>query len=313
MPVTDGGRLFLFIKIYNLQPKEAIQQQIESNNHLNLLYRGQKLLFVFSDAIKDLIGKVVNNELGENEISELIEFACQTSLLSFYNINQYFQFDQQAELELKTVYRQLVNEVKKSRSADLNDLSRKHFSNLQKWFIKKQPDAFFLFPSEMPKINSKVICAEYSAHLQLKILGINISSLQEPILDIGCGREHQLVNYLRQKGLNAFGIDRNAESKENIQGISWFDFNFEKDHWGTIISHLGFTNHFLHQHSKQYGSHQRFAYTFIEILQSLKTGGRFYYAPGLPFIETFLNPDEYAISQRAPGTIYQCAAVQRLR
>jgi hypothetical protein len=305
---------FYLSEIYNLQPKEAILQQIESNNQLNLLYRGKKLPFVFCDAIKDLIKKIVNNEVGENEISELIEFACKTSLLSFYNINQYFQFDQQAELELKMVYRQLVNEVKKNRLPDLNDLSRKHFSSLQKWFIKKQPDAFFLFPSEMPNINSNIICAEYSAHLQLQILGINISSLQEPILDIGCGREHQLVSYLRQRGLNAFGIDRSAESKENIQCISWFDFNFKKDHWGAIISHLGFTNHFQYQHSKQYGSHQRFAYTFIEILQSLKTGGRFYYAPGLPFIDTLLSPDKYAVNrQNVPGTIYQRAVVQRLR
>ena len=76
------------------------------------------------------------------------------------------------------------------------------------------------------------------------------------------------------------------------------DFSFVPGHWGTIISNLGFSNHFRHHHLRNDGDYLDYARKYMEILQSLKPGGAFYYAPDLPFIESYLDPQKYRITKR---------------
>jgi SAM-dependent methyltransferase len=131
----------------------------------------------------------------------------------------------------------------------------------------------------------------------VQALSIDTINLKEPILDIGCGIEHHLVTYLQEMGYDAYGIDRDTRPGEKIFKESWLDYDFNPSYWGTVISHLSFTNHFRHHHLKTGSDHLLYAKKYIQILQSLKPGGRFYYAPGLPFIEVFLNPTHYSIAK----------------
>ncbi|MGC4070482.1 MAG: hypothetical protein QM784_38620 [Polyangiaceae bacterium] len=49
--------------------------------------------------------------------------------------------------------------------------------------------------------------AEYSAELQLQLLGLTEGKLLEPVVDLGCGQRAELVTLLRAKGIAATGLD----------------------------------------------------------------------------------------------------------
>lgn len=170
-------------------------------------------------------------------------------------------------------------------------------------------------------------CHEYDPEFQLALWGItpaNLrSELKEPILDLGCGQQASLVRYLRAAGLEAYGVDRfvdadpagggdgrggdgrGGEGRSPVDGDSdglvdgeflrqgdWLDTPLQPKSWGTIISHMGFSNHFFHHHLRKDGHPERYARRFMDILGALKQGGRFLYAPGLPFFEPLLPEAE---------------------
>jgi hypothetical protein len=145
------------------------------------------------------------------------------------------------------------------------------------------------------------VCHEYSAELQLSILGIDLKTVKEPVLDLGCGRSGLLVRYLNTLGIETFGIDRDVKTFPFLIQADWMDFPDEKNRWGTILSHMAFSNHFMFQHHYRYGHPEQFAHLYMRILNSLQSGGSFYYSPGLPFIERFLPSDRYQVAVYTPA------------
>lgn len=143
-----------------------------------------------------------------------------------------------------------------------------------------------------------MVCAEYSAELQLKLLGLQINDLAEPILDLGCGAQARLVNYLQQLGKTVFGVDRSAAPSQFVSQGDWLSFPLAPANWGTIISHLGFSQHFLRQHLLPTANPARYAKRYMEILGALRVGGTFAYAPGLPFIENLLPQRNYCVTTK---------------
>lgn len=137
-----------------------------------------------------------------------------------------------------------------------------------------------------------VVCGEYSAQLQLKLLGL--SEVRGPALDVGCGEQRLLVTALRAGGVEAVGIDR-------VHGDDWFDVkNYGSERWATVVSHHALSLHFLHHHFNKSGAMaMAYARTYMEILRSLRSGGVFAYAPGLPFIEGMLPAGEYRVVRQA--------------
>lgn len=144
----------------------------------------------------------------------------------------------------------------------------------------------------------EVVCSEYSPSLQLSILGLEIDKLQEPILDLGCGEHARLVEELRSKGRQAFGVDRVARPSEFVTQADWFGFTLEPGKWGTVISHLGFTNHFLHHHLRNSDEAFRYARRYMDVVRSLAVGGTFAYTPGVPFVEQHLPRAVYEVTRR---------------
>jgi hypothetical protein len=139
-------------------------------------------------------------------------------------------------------------------------------------------------------IHSQVACKEYSPDLQLEVLGINVNQLAEPILDVGCGKRGELVHHLRRAGIKVVGMDRLVQDSPYLVEADWLQARFEPCSWGTIVSHMAFSNHFRFHHLYRHGVPGAYAAKFVEMLSWLKPGGAFYYAPGLPFIEALLPP-----------------------
>ncbi len=143
--------------------------------------------------------------------------------------------------------------------------------------------------------NKEIPCYQYSPTKQLEILGIDPQRIVSPVLDIGCGQGGHLVKFLRTIGIDTRGFDRIVEDYDFIARGDWLHFDYGFDKWGTIISHLGFSNHFTRYNMKKGDEHLRYAEVYMKILNSLKNGGTFFYAPGLEFIEKILPSDKFVI------------------
>jgi hypothetical protein len=141
------------------------------------------------------------------------------------------------------------------------------------------------------------LCADYSPALQLRILGAKAEQLLDPILDLGCGPKGKLVRHLRKLGKEAFGVDREVSKNKFLISADWLDFPLRVQSFGTVISHMAFSNHFLHHHLHRKGHPERYAKRYMEVLRSLKQGGSFLYAPGLPFFEDLLPPHELLLEK----------------
>jgi len=141
------------------------------------------------------------------------------------------------------------------------------------------------------------VCFEYSPELQLRVLHAGVDELLEPVLDLGCGRHAALVRFLRERGKEAFGIDRAAPRRRFVVRADWLDCPLAPGRWGTVLSHQGLSTHFLHQHLRPAGRPDRLARRYMDVLRAVKPGGSFRYAPGLPFFEELLPRSEYDVER----------------
>ncbi len=144
-----------------------------------------------------------------------------------------------------------------------------------------------------PKITSE----EYSVNLQLQVLHLTLDEMHEPILDIGCGQAAALVQWLLRHQKNALGIDACASAAQGCLSVDWFEFPFVPEHFGTITAHLSFTLHFLKHHLDIHGQAENYARQYMNMLRSLRVGGRMVYTPGLPFIEKLLPPHSFRVER----------------
>lgn len=142
---------------------------------------------------------------------------------------------------------------------------------------------------------SDPICRQYSPMLQYEILGLTDDDLTGPALDIGCGEAAELVDFLRARGCLAWGIDRLAPSRNYTMRGDWFDLPAIDGGWRTIVAHLAFSLHFVHAHLHSDSEAKRYAAAYMAILKRLQPGGSFIYAPGLPFIESLLEPRHFHV------------------
>lgn len=243
---------------------------------------------------------------------ERVKFLTTQMVRYLHTRNQFLELDGDALLMLARVYERFAQRVRTAMAeADteaglqsaLHDALREYQARLGAFLVTLDPDG----PAH-GMVFREVQCAEYAATLQVRVLNLDLDSLLDPILDLGCGETAGLVRYLRAKGREAFGVDRIAPAEDFILGKDWLALTLEPGAWGTVISHLGLSNHFLHHHLRPGGQAERYAHKYMEILRALKPGGSFIYSPGLPFMETLLSRDTYSIWKvpvpRVAGSVY---------
>lgn len=156
--------------------------------------------------------------------------------------------------------------------------------------------------------NGEVVCEQYKPETQLIIMGIKLPTIKGPVLDLGCGESGNLVRYLRKKKIIAVGIDRLVDEEKHLISADWLRTSYGEGKWGTIISHMAFTNHFNYHHKFVKGEPEKYATTYMALLKALKVGGTFYYSPSVEFMEVLLDPFEYSIKKElVKGNIYRVA------
>ena len=242
----------------------------------------------------------------------LIDYLTNRVLQEFCKVNQYYTFNTESQKDLRDIYKDLFANI---RNPDANRVvsANNHFARLKNWLLKANSFAEKIYLSK-DEVVEPVTCHEYSAELQLEILQLDMDHITGPVLDIGCGKQANLVRHLRANGIDAYGCDRFVETSHFLARSDWFEFEPGIDKWGTIISNLGFSNHFNHHHLRNDGHFIEYAKKFMDILNSLKIGGSFHYAPDLPFIENYLDREKYRLKIQIVGNhMFKSVTLKRLK
>jgi hypothetical protein len=125
---------------------------------------------------------------------------------------------------------------------------------------------------------------------------VNAIELRQPILDLGCGMETTLVDKLILRGLEVFGLDQYHSTRTNIFCGNWLEFDFQQREWGTIFSHMAFSNHF-NRAVVSASNIKLFASKLNEILYSLAQGGSFVFSPSIQEIERLISSNDFFIEK----------------
>lgn len=274
--------------------KQHFKEQITFKSVKNLLTDDRFNSLQLIEVTESLSESIHNLDYESEQL--LIDLLTDETIQEFCRINQYFSFNTESIHELKAIYRELIERIKALRidafQADLIAITKEHYRNLCSWLVQSNPIVSKMYSSDHG-YSAPVVCSEYTPDLQVSILHIDLKNLLEPVLDVGCGREMNLVNHLRENEIEAFGLDRFDIDNPYYYKNNWLEYNFEADKWGSIISNLGFSNHFIHHNLRADGNYIEYAQKYMQILESLKAGGSFYYAPALPFIEIHLDLSTY--------------------
>ncbi|MBN1154232.1 hypothetical protein JXB12_04855 [candidate division KSB1 bacterium] len=245
------------------------------------------------------------------QTNKLIERAARICAAKFkyfvYKNNQFIYFDRETESLIKSEYIDFLEFVLDCLLASFSVTTfTNHFfaalvnhQNQMRFILKNRTflddDEYFLKYLLKPTISE-----DYSAEFQLDLFNIDPTHLMQPVLDLGCGLKGDLVNYLDQIGMQVIGIDRIAPSGDNFVTRDWFHFDYRSDFWGTIIAHQSLSTHFIFSHSTSASLAQKYAKLMMKIIEGLKIGGKFYYAPGLPFFEEHLDEKSSILIEKIP-------------
>ena len=207
--------------------------------------------------------------------------------------NQYLFISQTVYAKVVEIYRDLVAQLKavdSNRASALDEIRAivaSHRGNLAN-LLKS-------IPSVRQSTDLLVPCAEYSLELQQRILRLGKAAIAEPVLDIGCGRNATVVSWLRLMGVEAYGIDQYLSDSEYVQRCNWLEYDYCARQWGTIYSHMAFSNHFNRSISLADSLSERYLTKLLEIAESLRVGGCFVFSPSIPDIESVLPKSLYSI------------------
>lgn len=285
---------------YEAQAAQSLADYIFSNH---LFQSFQSDFLDFSYHFREEIANYLSDD---QHLTALSEYCVRSTKNYTYQRNQFINFSQFYDELLLAQYHDFLIQLRAAleQSDTIETLANSYAAVLQNhherlrlilssYCTAYQPGD----PRENPLLKT-VPCAEYSPQFQLRLLGLDTAELSDPILDIGCGESGKLVTYLQENGRIAMGIDRQVPALPNFVQQDWFAFDYGSARWGTIIAHQSFSTHFIHAHLHNSERAEQYAKLYMTLLASLSLGGKFCYAPGLPFIETHVEKTAgYAVTK----------------
>lgn len=221
---------------------------------------------------------------------------------SIYNyfVSECIQNNQYISLSNETINR--INDIYINLVKKLKQISTDNYDNelIESIVIKHREQLLnALSENEYHKCDNQLYipCSEYSGSFQYTLLRLNQFRLLEPVMDIGCGKEYELLKYLEHAGYkDIFGIDQYISDNNFIACTNWFDYKFEPNKWGTVIAHMSFSNHFRRSLINEDISLKKYKDKYAEILRSLQINGLFIYTPSIKQIENSINKSYYSVA-----------------
>jgi len=276
-----------------------IKQQLDINKSRNLLFENAPRIMSIEPSFLAALEELLNsNSSGKSKdvYLEFIPFATNELVKRLYSVNPYLRVSKAQVENLEKIYQKIWQIMIKTGNVRTT-LNEFHYPELSKWLATLYPKKFQEFLKLSPSVGH-ITYGEYSAELQVELLGIDTAHIKQPVLDMGCGSQANLVRYFRSLGVDAYGIDRHLEIYEPyLNQIDWFDYYFEPHKWGTIVSNMGFTNHLNYAYLHDISQLEHYLLKMKEVIESLLTNGYFYYAPSLPFVEDKLAIKNYKVKR----------------
>jgi len=293
--------------------KKAISEQLALNHQSNLLYCDVKQAFEVDDGFLSMLKNLKQKrdlDFSETRINELIDFAVQKLIEKVYDINQFIHISNEKQQEATSIYRDTLEAMVATDDIEtvLYDF---HYPRLSLWLYDLYPSHFVDVLKDIPTLG-KVVCEEYSPEFQCKILGLDPKQLMQPVMDIGCGKNGNLVRFLLKSRIRACGIDRIAVMNEPvISRQDWFDLDMNESEWGTIISNIALSNHIIYVSKNDPSLFQKYKKMLKRLVNSLKPGGTFIYAPGTPVIEGEIDRFEFSVINRPISETFYTTTIRR--
>jgi hypothetical protein len=277
------------------QLSKALRSQLKRNESKNLLHaQVEQLLEIdptFLAALEELLAGAKANPANFN-LDEIAADAASSFIDKIYAINQFIQVDNSAKQSLKQIYIESWQKLSETRDIE-STLRNHHYPRISEFLAKLYPQALAEAIQFSPTLN-RVPCSEYSAELQIRLFRLDLSTMHQPVLDIGCGSQANLVTYLRSRHIEAFGMDRIIRQKADyLMETDWFEMQLGSNKWGTILSNLSFANHLVYTQRYEPNHVPRYLKKYHEILDSLIAGGAFIYAPGVESLEGQTMPEKF--------------------
>ena len=289
---------------------KAILLQFSINRKKNFLFKELNTIVGMDDGFIRELEKWRRNPPDEETVRAAVDFAVRECIRIIHRLNQYIDISEDDRKKLACIYRSTWDRLVANQDP-VRMLLRVHHRKISDWLKKHYPDRLV---SELldVKIIHPLPCEEYSPKFQLNLLGIDTNRIKPPVLDIGCGGKGALVHYLRRNAVEARGIDRMIETDSPfLQEVNWFDYEFKRESWGTVISNMALSNNFRFVMVNDKRHVQRYLFLYQSILESLKKGGIFYYAPAIAPIERLPRRYKYRITMIPVGNGLHATRIEK--
>ena len=205
------------------------------------------------------------------------------------------------------IYHKLIENIS-DYSKDYERIALEHFTEVRNFinsYTNKQEE----------KLEEQEEKSSYSPEFILDILDVKDSELNGTSLDIGCGKNATLVNYLADKGMNAKGLDMECEDSDRLEQEDWLIKEYPESTYDLITSNLAFTKHFLEANQEEANDQEciEYALSYMKILNSLKVGGKWHYVPSVTFIEELLPEDKFEVTNSFINDNIMRTVVKRIK
>lgn len=271
--------------------EQLIDKQIDTNYKINIFEH--ELAGIDSE----LIAGLKKSFLSKASKKAILEYCTARFMQKLFKYNQYINFSDDDFAALSDVYAETLEEIVHRKRLSKKTIESNHFLRIEAFLLRTNP-----FLKEISKDGIKTFAnEEYSAGFQAEILGLDKHHITGPILDIGCGQNFNLVNHLEELGIEIYGLDRYDSKQENILKSNFLSFDYGTNKWQFILSNMAFSNHFNRHLAFNDEEVEKYAEAYFKILNSLKVGGKFIYAPSIIAIERLLDKKKFSVFNEEIG------------
>lgn len=239
----------------------------------------------YKDLFENEYREKIINAMNTDEYTKVMNKLAKSFMTNLAKGAQTNRFTQKDCNEILDIYHKLIEDIS-NFDMSYEKIALEHFVRVRNFindFTTKSDD-------DKEKLS-------YSPEFILKVLNVNLDDVNGKVLDIGCGKKGELVNFLRNKGIQAYGIDMNCEDSDVLEQEDWLQKEYPKDTYSLITSNLSFTKYFNQANLEEQNDEEciEYAQAYMKILHSLKVGGKWHYVPAVTFIEELLPEDEFEV------------------
>lgn len=257
----------------------------------------------YKDSFENEYREKIINAMNTAEYTKVINKLAKSFMTNLAKGAQTNRFTQKDCNEILEIYHKLIEDIS-NYDMSYEKVALEHFVRVRN-FINT-------FTSKKSEDGEK---SSYSPEFILKVLNIKLDDINGKVLDIGCGKKGELVNFLRKKGIQAYGIDMNCEDSDVLEQEDWLQKEYPENTYDLITSNLAFTKHFNEANLEEQNNEEciEYAQAYMNILNSLKVGGKWHYVPAVTFIEELLPEDKYEVVNSFVNDSVMRTEIKRLK